>query len=87
MVDFWMSGGGFARVFEIIGEPLVLGVMYCAAAAGWGLCFLVRPFVSTYLLVASELKQTQLTKRQTELVELWGEAVRVDGDGKGGGKA
>jgi len=87
MVDFWMSGGGFGRVFEIIGDPLVLGVMYCAAAAGWGLCFLVRPFVSTYLLVASELKQTQLTKRQNELVELWGEGVRVDGDGKGDGKA
>ena len=82
MVDFWMSGGGFARVFEIIGDPLVLAVMYCAALAGWGLCFLVRPFVSTYLIVASELKQSQLAKRQNELVELWGEAVRTDEDVK-----
>lgn len=80
MVDFWMSGGGFARVFEIIGEPLVLTVMYSAALAGWGLCYLVRPFVATYLIVSTEIKTTQLTKRQGELVEVWGDAVRGDAD-------
>ncbi len=75
-VDFWMSGGGFARVFDIVGDPLVLGVMYSAAAAGWGLCFAVRPFVTSYLIVASGIKDNQLKKRQAELVEAWGDAVR-----------
>ena len=76
MIDFWMSGGGFARVFEIVGDPFILGVMYAAAAAGWGLCFAMRPFVTTYLIVAAEVKEAQLAKRQGELVETWGKAVR-----------
>lgn len=76
MVDFWMSDGGFARMFEIVGDPIVLSVMYSAAAVGWGLCFVVRPFVTTYLVVASEIKESQLTKRQSELIDAWGEGVR-----------
>jgi hypothetical protein len=84
MVDFWMSGGGFGRVFEIVGDPIVLAVMYSAAVVGWGLCFVVRPFVTTYLIVASEIKEAQLTKRQGELVDEWGEAVR--GKAKTGGE-
>lgn len=87
MVDFWMSGGGFARVFDIIGDPLVLGVMYSAAVAGWGLCFMVRPFVTTYLIVASELKESHLTKRQSELVDRWGEAVRRGAEERAGSQA
>lgn len=82
MVDFWMSGGGFALVFEIIGDPIILSVMYASAAVGWGLCFVTRPFVTTYLIVASEIKQGQLAKRQSELVEMWGEAVRGEEDNK-----
>ena len=58
--------------------------MYSAAVAGWGLCFVVRPFVTTYLIVASELKESQLTKRQGELVDQWGEAVRRGADEKAG---
>jgi len=76
-VDFWMSGGDFERVFEIVGDPLVLAVMYSAAATGWALCFIVRPFVAAYLAVMSELRETQLTKRQDELVEEWGDEVRL----------
>lgn len=75
-VDFWMSGGNFERVFEIVGDPLVLAVMYSAAATGWALCFIVRPFVAAYLAVAADIREAQLTKRQAELVEEWGEEVR-----------
>jgi hypothetical protein len=81
-INYWMSGGGFSRVFEIVGDPLVLGIMYSAAAAGWGLCFLVRPFVTSYLIVASGMKDTQIKKRQSELAEEWGEAVRQGADVK-----
>jgi hypothetical protein len=83
-INFWMSGGGFGRVFEIVGDPLVLGIMYSAAAAGWGLCFVVRPFVTSYLIVAAGIKDKQLKKHQNELVEEWGEAVRQGAEGKGG---
>jgi hypothetical protein len=75
-VDFWVSGGNFDRVFEIVSDPLVLAVMYSAAATGWALCFIVRPFVAAYLTVAADYRESQLTKRQEELVEEWGEEVR-----------
>jgi len=75
VVDFWMSGGGFERVFEIVGDPLVLAVMYAAAAAGWGLCFIVRPFVATYLRMAADYRESQTIERQEKLVEMWGDEV------------
>lgn len=75
-VDFWMSGGGFDHVFEILGQPLVLVMMYTAAAAGWALCFILRPFVAAYLVMASDFREGQIKKRQDELVEEWGEEVR-----------
>jgi len=76
MVDFWMSGGNLSRVFEIVGDPLILAVMYGPAATGWALCFIIRPFVSAYLAVAVDYREGQVQKRQEALVEEWGEEVR-----------
>ncbi len=75
-VDFWVSGGNLDRVFEIVGDPLVLAVMYTAAATGWALCFILRPFVAAYLAVAVDYREGQIKKRQDELVAEWGEEVR-----------
>lgn len=77
-IDFWMTGGGFDRVFEIVGDPIVLAVMYSAAALGWGLCFAVRPFVATYLALAGEMREKRLLARQSALAALWGEEVREE---------
>jgi hypothetical protein len=76
VVDFWMSGGNLERVFEIVGDPLVLAVMYTAAATGWALCFIIRPFVATYLAVAVDYREGQVKKRQNELAAEWGDEVR-----------
>jgi len=75
-VDFWASGGNLDRVFEIVGDPLVLAVMYTAAATGWALCFILRPFVAAYLTVAADYREGQTRKRQDELVAEWGDEVR-----------
>jgi len=75
-VDFWMSGGNLTRVFEILGDPLILAVMYASAATGWALCFIIRPFVSTYLAIAADYREGQVRKHQDALVEEWGEEVR-----------
>jgi hypothetical protein len=80
-VDFWISGGNLNRVFEIVGDPLILAVMYAAAATGWALCFIIRPFVSAYLAVAVDYREGQIRKRQEALVAEWGEEVR-DGPGE-----
>lgn len=75
-VDFWMSSGDLGQVLEIVGDPLVLAVMYTSAATGWALCFVVRPFVATYLALAADYREGQIRKRQEALVEEWGEEVR-----------
>lgn len=75
VVDFWMGDGGFDRVFEIVGDPIILAVMYSAGAMGWGLCFVARPFVATYLRMTADFRESQLKRRQEQLVELWGEEV------------
>lgn len=83
VIEYWLVGGGFQKVFEIVGDPFTLFIMYSAAACGWLLYFAIRPVVGSYLLVAADLKERQLQRRQKELVEDWGEEVRKDADGEG----
>lgn len=80
VIDFWMSDGGFDKVFEIVGDPIILAIMYASAALGWGLCFVVRPFVGTYLRMSADFREAQIKKRQEALVEIWGEDVTEEAD-------
>jgi hypothetical protein len=75
VVDFWMGDGGFEKVFDIVGDPIILAIMYTAAGVGWGLCFVVRPFVGTYLRMSADFRESQIRKRQEALIEVWGEEV------------
>lgn len=75
VVDFWMGDGGFGKVFDIVGDPIILAIMYTAAGVGWGLCFVVRPFVGTYLRMSADFRESQIRKRQETLIEVWGEEV------------
>lgn len=83
VIEYWLVGGGFQKVFDIVGDPFTLFVMYSAAACGWLMYFAIRPVVGSYLVVAADLKERQLRRRQTELVEDWGEEVRKNADGDG----
>lgn len=74
-VDYWMSSGGFDRVFQIFGDPFALLVIYASAAAGWGLYFATRPFAAVYLLVSADYRESRLQRRQEELVGTWGAEV------------
>lgn len=75
VIDFWMGDGGFAKVFDVVADPIILAIMYMSAAIGWGLCFVVRPFVGTYLRMSADFRESQIRKRQETLVEIWGEEV------------
>lgn len=75
VIDFWMGDAGFEKVFDVVGDPIVLAMMYLSAAVGWGLCFVVRPFVGTYLRMSADFRESQIQKRQEALVETWGEEV------------
>lgn len=84
VVDFWMGDGGFEKVFDIVGDPIVLAIMYTAAGVGWGLCFVVRPFVGTYLRMSADFRESQVRKRQEALIEVWGEEVTEEIDEESG---
>lgn len=75
VLDFWMGDGGFEKVFDIVGDPTVLAMMYTAAGVGWALCFAVRPFVATYLRMSADFRESQIQKRRENLVEVWGDEV------------
>ena len=59
VLDFWMGDGGFEKVFDIVGDPTVLAMMYTAAGVGWALCFAVRPFVATYLRMSADFRESR----------------------------
>jgi hypothetical protein len=79
-LDYWMGSGGFDRVFQIVGDPFALFVIYACAAAGWGLYFVTRPFAGAYLLVSADYRETRLKRKQEDLVEKWGEDVAPQDD-------
>lgn len=82
-VDYWMGSSGFDRVFQIVGDPLALLIIYASAAAGWGVYFVTRPFAAAYLLVSADYRESRLKRKQTELIETWGAEVAADPeDGK-----
>lgn len=80
VIDFWMGDGGFDKVFDIVGDPTILTIMYASAGLGWVLCFAVRPFVATYLRMSSDFRESQIEKRREKLVEIWGEEVTEELD-------
>lgn len=84
VVDFWMGDGGFEKVFDIVGDPIILAIMYTAAGVGWGLCFVVRPFVGTYLRMSADFRESQVRKRQEALIGVWGEEVTEEIDEESG---
>lgn len=74
-VEYWIGGGDLDRVFDMVGDPYVLLVMYASAGVGWLLYMAVRPVVASYMAVTAEIKMAQLKKRQETLVEQWGADV------------
>lgn len=80
LMDYWLAGGALDRVFQIVGNPYALLIMYTTAAAGWVLYFALQPAVATYLTVAAEIKEAQLKRRQEQLVAGWGEVVREEAE-------
>lgn len=73
-IDYWMESSGFDRVFQIIGDPYAMLIIY-ASAAGWGLYYVTRPFAAAYLLVSADYRERRLRQHQDALVGGWGPEV------------
>ena len=80
VIDYWLVGGDFARIFEIFVDPMALFVMYSSAALGWLLFFAIRPIVGSYLAVSAEMKEKQIARVQRKMEEEWGPEVRKDAE-------
>ena len=82
-VQYWIGGGDLERVFDMVGDPYVLLVMYASAAVGWLLYYAMRPVAASYLAVNNEIKASQLKKRQQDLIDGWGPEVREQAEASG----
>lgn len=80
VIDYWLVGGDFARVFDIFADPMALFVMYSSAALGWLLYFAIRPIVGSYLAVSAEIKEKQIGRVQGKMEEEWGPEIRKDAE-------
>lgn len=80
VIDYWLVGGDFARVFDIFADPMALFVMYSSAALGWLLFFAIRPIVGSYLSVSAELREKQIARVQQKMEEEWGPEIRKDAE-------
>ncbi len=82
VIDYWLVGGDFVRVFDVFADPMALFVMYSSAALGWLLFFALRPIVGSYLTVAAEIKEKQISRVQQSMEEEWGPEIRKDAEEK-----
>jgi len=80
VIDYWLVGGDFARVFDIFADPMALFVMYSSAALGWLLFFAIRPVVGSYLAVSADLREKQIGRVQQKMEEEWGPEIRKDAE-------
>ncbi len=80
VIDYWLVGGDFARVFDIFADPMALFVMYSSAALGWLLYFAIRPIVGSYLTVSADLREKQIGRVQRKMEEEWGPEIRTDAE-------
>lgn len=80
VIDYWLVGGDFSRVFDIFADPMALFVMYSSAALGWLLFFAIRPIVGSYLAVSADLREKQIGRVQRKMEEEWGPEIRKDAE-------
>lgn len=75
VVELLMSGATMARAMAMVNDVFVLGVMYGAAAIGWGLVLGMPKVAAVYISVSNEAKVQAMQREQRRLIEEWGEAV------------
>ena len=78
LVTLWTKDHSFDMGFSVLSDPFNWLMVLGASSAGWTI-FLVAPsLVSIFLQARIELSVDRLKKRQTKLVEEWGEGVSGD---------
>ncbi|MBH68730.1 MAG: hypothetical protein CMM58_10295, partial [Rhodospirillaceae bacterium] len=78
LVTLWTKDHSFDMGFSVLSDPFNWLMVLGAVSAGWTI-FLVAPtFVAMFLTARIELSVDRLKKRQSKLVEEWGDGVSGD---------
>jgi hypothetical protein len=74
--DIWSAGQSFAAISPALSDMMAWLAALVGAGCGWAIHW-VMPVISRRIAEAkSSVRLARLRKRQTELVEQWGEPVR-----------
>ncbi|WP_366656993.1 hypothetical protein [Fodinicurvata sp. EGI_FJ10296] len=74
-IPLWGGTHSLDGVASVLADPFTWLVMYAAAALGWLLYFSVPPAVSTFMAMRYQAEIDEMTARQAELKEEWGDDV------------
>lgn len=72
VIALWNSGQSFDTAMRIVTDPPVIGLAWCAAAAGWLLAQVAPLAVRAGLEAVALTRATQLRARRAHLAETWG---------------
>lgn len=75
IVRLWSNGNTLQTAMMLLTDPYVWLVMYGAAAAGWGLLWIVPEFVEIALTLIDNERIRKLRHYQRKLIVEWGSGV------------
>ena len=78
LLELWKSGHTIDISLQLIMDPKNIVVVYCAAAAGYIIDWVVTTIVSTYKVQTGKARVASIKKEQKKLVERWGKEVTGD---------
>lgn len=75
LLTLWFGENSFSAAIDLILDPMMLLIMYGAAAFGWLLFIAIPPVVAAFISVLRERRVAYLRGVQKRIVEEWGEEV------------
>ncbi len=75
LLELWTSGHTAENALTIISNPRTVVVIYCAAGIGYLIDWAMSGIVATVMIQRSGARLKDIKKRQTDLVERWGQEV------------
>ena len=75
LLELWTGEHSFSAAFDLLVEPMMLLMMYGAAAFGWVLFLAVPPVIASFIGVVMERRIVSLRNVQKKIVDEWGDEV------------
>lgn len=75
LLELWTTEHTMERALSIILDPMAIIVIYSAAGIGYVIDWAVTILVANILYQRGMARRNAIEKRQTELIERWGEEV------------